>query len=220
MFCSECGKKAHGKFCSHCGARLDDDGAAPACQHDPNGGDSTHPLQGDWSQVVDYRELIRYQEVRERIAAAAAEATEGFTGEQFLDLCEKALTPLTVVPLPYKAIAKFAQPFNAKLGMKTGKERSACFAQPPGTVLVGVLCSLARHGRKVKATQSLADGSTITAELPSDLFALEGSVIVTVRRQPTGGTWVEAATHIPGHLFDWGKSNRCLAQLLAEAQVA
>lgn len=214
MFCSECGKQARGKFCSHCGARLDADGGA-GHGDDAGGDDSQELLRGDWSQVVDYDQLLRYAEVRERIALAAAEATAGLTGEQFVEACEKALKPLGLAPVPLAAIVKFAQPLHAKLGVKTGKRREQLFDLPPGVVLTGVLCSLARHGQQVKATQSHPDGSTITAELPSDVFALAGTMTVTVRRSGAG-TAVEASTHIPGQMFDWGKSQRRLEQLLSE----
>ncbi len=53
------------------------------------------------------------------------------------------------------------------------------------------------------------------AKLPSDLWALEGQVVVTVERAGPG-TRVEAATKIPGQLYDWGKSTRCLAKLFAD----
>lgn len=217
MYCSECGAKAAGKFCSECGARLriaepqraETDEKRAIVELEP--GD-------DWSQMTQYDELLRYGEVREQLARAAAQSKASMTGEQFLELCEKALAPCGAT-LPFATIAKIAQPMYAKLGIKTGKERSQFVAHPPGRVLVAVLCSLARHGRKLRQATQIPDGCTLEAELPSDVFALTGSLTVTVRRQETG-TLIQASTHIPGQLLDWGKSNRCLDQLLSEAAVA
>ena len=78
-----------------------------------------------------------------------------------------------------------------------------------------MLCAHARHGRALRDVQQLADGCILTAALPSDLFALEGDLIVAISRTE-GGTSVEARTEIPGQMFDWGKSTRCLDQLLGE----
>lgn len=217
MFCSECGAKAMGKFCSHCGTRLvpaDSQSEAPA--ETPL---EVTDLVGDWSQVVQYQTLLRYPEVRDRIAEAASESTTSMTGEEFLKLCEKALTPLTQVPIPFTAIAKISQPLNASLGMKTGKQRAEFVPQPIGQVLVRVLCALARQGRKLKYVRQLEDGCHFKAELGSDLFALAGDLNVVVRLHGDG-TLVEASTHIPGQLFDWGKSSRCLEQLINEARAA
>jgi hypothetical protein len=218
MYCSQCGAKATGKFCSQCGAKL-----VPAdLRHeavDSEMRDGKADLQGDWSQVTDYEQLLRYSQVRERIAHAASQSTARLTGEEFLKLCEKALAPLTQTPIPFTAIAKIGQPLNASLGIKTGKQRSESFQLPPGLVLVSVLCSLARHGMKLKHARQIDDGCVLEAEMGSDMFALAGNLTVTVRRQ-AGGTLVEAATHIPGQLFDWGKSARCLEQIIHEARSA
>jgi hypothetical protein len=212
MFCSECGVKAAGKFCSACGARLfaGEGGPAPSIE-----------LPIDWSDVIDYETLLQIPSVRDRIARAAAQSKKSMTGEEYLDLYGKALGKLSGLPisLPMASIARFAQSTYAKLGVKTGKERSRHFAIPPGTMLVSVLCSLARDGRTLRSAQQLADGCLLVASLPSSLLALEGDLIVGVTRAP-GGSQVEARTDIPGQMFDWGKSTRCLDALLTELAAA
>jgi hypothetical protein len=215
MYCSECGTKVAGRFCSGCGTQVQ------AIEERHSFGEQQlidlEP-RGNWSLTTDYEELLRHAEVRELIARAASESKSSMTGEQFLEVCEKALAPFGAT-LPFAAIAKIAQPMSAKLGIKTGKERSQFFALPPGRVLVSVLCSLARHGRKLRQATQISDGCRLEAELPSDVFALAGNLTVTIRCQGSGAL-VEASTHIPGQLMDWGKSNRCLDQLLAEAAAA
>jgi hypothetical protein len=173
----------------------------------------------DWSDLLDYDALLRHAEVRDRIALAAAQSTTAMTGEEFLQWCEKAFKPITEVSIPFAAIAKISQPLSASLGMKTGKERCELFMQPPGKVLVNVLCSLARQGRKLKQVHQIQEGCLLEADLGSDLFALSGSLAIIVRRDPRG-TVVKATTCIPGQLFDWGKSARCLDQIMTDARRA
>ena len=208
MFCSECGNKAAGKFCSSCGHRLDATLVVA---------ESTIPLPIDWSDVTDYETLLRIPEVRDRIARSAAQSKKSMTGEDFLDMYGKALGKLSGLPisLPMSSIAHFCQSTYAKLGVKTGKSRVQFVTKPPGTILVSLLCSLAKNGRILRDAHQRSDGCILTAALPSDLFALEGDLIIGVTRN-LGGSQVEARTDIPGQLFDFGKSTRCLDALFSE----
>jgi hypothetical protein len=207
VYCSECGQQARGKFCSGCGAKL-----TPAADSLAEF-DRDVVLELDWSDLVEYEALICVAEVRDRIARSAARSKKSMTGEQFLDLCDKAMGGGFGIPM--STIAHFAQGLHAKLGVKTGKSRSEFLPQRPGTVLAALLCSLACHGRAVREVHQLSDGCIVKAALPSDVFALEGELIVGVSRQP-GGTRIEARTEIAGQMFDWGKSGRCLEELFRE----
>ncbi|QDT75922.1 hypothetical protein I41_51670 [Lacipirellula limnantheis] len=226
MYCSECGTKGTGKFCTGCGNRLaaaDASGTAVADRGAANGGELNYDpsvvLAIDWSDLVDYEQLMSIPAVRDRIARAAAQSKKRMTGEEILDLYGKALGKLAGVPLPMSAIAGFAQSAYAKLGVKTGKSQATILAIPPGETLVRLLCSLAKEGRSLRDVQQLADGCIVKAALPSDLFALEGDLVVAVVRQGRA-TRVEAHTDIPGQMFDWGKSTRCLEGLLGELGAA
>jgi hypothetical protein len=205
MFCSECGAKAGGNFCSACGAKL----AGPELI------ETVQPI--DWSNTIEYETLLKIPEVRQRIGQAAAQSKRRMTGEQFLDLCDKLTGKAAIIPMA--SIAHFAQSLHTKLGIKTSKSDSRFIARPAGEVLVALLCSLARHGREVRNAQQTADGCVVTAALPSDLFALEGDLIIAVARRP-GGAQVDAHTDIKGQMFDWGKSRRCLEELFAELMTA
>jgi hypothetical protein len=208
MFCSECGVKASGKFCWSCGKLLVQ-GSPPADTVVAEVPDA--PLC-DWTELTDCQSLIAVPEVRERIARHAAKAKKKFSGEDFLEACDKVLAPLSG-GLPFTLIAKFAQPIAEKLGLKTGKGRSERMVERPGVAIVAILCSLAQNGQQIREATSATDGCTITASIPSDIWSLKGDLVVRVEGNITV---VEAGLTIPGQLYDWGKCNRALDRLFDE----
>lgn len=210
MFCSECGVEAAGKFCWSCGK--------PLARGE---GLSVEVIEltpivpaVNWQELTDVQQLIAVPEVRERIALHAARAKKKFSGEDFIECCDKFLGPLTG-GVPMSLIAKIAQPISEKLGLKTGKERSHRFAERPGVVLVSLLCWLAESGHTLRDVRQLAGGCTITSAVPSDIWSLKGDLEVTVRVEDRI-TVVEAALTIPGQVYDFGKSNRILEQLFGD----
>ena len=156
-------------------------------------------------------------EVRDLIARNAVQAKRRMSGEQFLEVCDKALAPIPGVPLA--KLAQFTQPFYAKLGVKTGKARSELVASAVGTTIVTLLCAMAKLGYELQRVHQLSDGCILEATLPSDLFSFAGTLVITVRRR-TDGTHVEAETNVPGQAFDWGKSARALNALFGEVHTA
>ncbi len=56
------------------------------------------------------------------------------------------------------------------------------------------------------------DACLIEAEIPSDIWSWEGTILVMVKENHKG-TYVEAATKIKGQMFDFGKSERLLDKL-------
>jgi hypothetical protein len=202
MFCSHCGQPAANRFCAHCGQPLDNaGGVAIAVVDEP------------WEEEFRYEALIRAPQVRDAISRHASFARKGMSGEQFLKICDK-LMPLGV---PMESLAAVIQPLYAALGISTGKQRLVQIQASIGRVMQRALCSLARRGQTLRDVQQAADGCVLTAELPSDLFALAGDIMVTLRRRDAA-TEVNAATKIGGQWFDWGKSNRALDQLFADLQ--
>ncbi len=205
MFCSECGKPAQGKFCSNCGYAL------TTGESDAGGAtDLVAPadIVPDWDHEVRYEAILQYPGVRTTIERHARQAPKRLSGEQFLAIADK------VVPLgvPIEKVAAVAQPLFTRLGIKTGKHRTGQVAAPVGKVLLRVLCSLARHGQSLRGVTQAEDGCLLEAALPSDMFALEGDLLVSVRRAGPFAE-VDATTQIGGQLFDWGKSNRSLDRL-------
>lgn len=225
MYCAECGTRGTGKFCTACGNRLaassGADGTLYSGDIERAGADfdPTVFLSIDWSDLIEYEQLISIPAVRDRIARAAAQSKKRMSGEEILDLYGKAMGKFTGVSLPMSTIAGFAQSAYAKMGVKTGKSLAAVFAMPTGEMIVRVLCHHAKNGRVLRDLQQLSDGCILRASLPSDLFALEGDLVVAVTRQ-LRATRIEAQTDIPGQVFDWGKSVRCLETLLGELGAA
>jgi hypothetical protein len=205
MYCSKCGKEARGNFCWSCGARL----AAGSSENEKQ--DDSPEVPVDWTQLTDYQALLRVREVRDRIAQHAAKCKTKFSGEQFLKCCDKVLTPLTG-GVPLTIIASIAQPLSEKLGLKMCKTQAELLSDPPGKVIVALLCSMARNGQKLGQVDQAANGCTIHAAMPSDLWSLKGDLVVAVRVEGNM-TVVEAGLTIPGQVYDWGKSQRALRQL-------
>jgi hypothetical protein len=166
-----------------------------------------------WDEEVNYRSLVKMPEVRELIDRYASLSRKKMTGEELLQLAEKIMP--TGVPLD-KVMSLF-QPLATQMGIGTGQERVERVQAPVGRVLVRVLCSLARHGQSLRHIRQGSDGCALEASLPSDIWALEGLLGITVVRRG-GWTDVGAATKVGGQWFDWGKSRRCLDQLFADLQ--
>ncbi|MGE3241704.1 MAG: hypothetical protein AB7G28_17560 [Pirellulales bacterium] len=214
MFCSECGATAAGKFCWSCGKPLVN--SPTVCPTDPDV-DSTIeliPVTIDWTQLTNYEALLRIPEVRDRIARHAALCQKKLTGEEFLEACDKFLTPLTG-GVPFTLIAKLTQPLSTRLGLKTGKTRCERLAQPTGTVIVAVLSSLAQNGHQLGEVAQLENGVNLCAAAPSDIWSLKGELHIDIRAAGRA-TQIEAAYTIPGQLYDWGKSQRGLTQLFTD----
>ncbi len=210
MFCSECGKPARGKFCSHCGTPLDviaENAIVP--QHDPNV--ILAEVAVDWHREVRYEALLADRGVRALVDSHARLAKKRMSGEQFLSIADKLIPQ----PVSMEGLAAIAQPLWAKLGVKTGKHIAAEIDAPPARVIVRAMCSLARASQPIQQVVQHEDGCTIDAELPSDLFALAGTLSIEILRS-AHGTRVTAATNIAGQWMDWGKSRRALEKLFSD----
>jgi hypothetical protein len=210
MFCAQCGSKGRGNFCTACGARLVPPEAGPSTPF------NVPPVPpGDWRDEFRYDVLMQYPEVRDLVARHAAAARAGMTGEHFLDLCDKAFSPIPGVSM--SAVAGIAMSIYAKMGVQTGQSRKAVRPGPIGQTIVSTLCSLARHGRAVKQVHQGDDGCVLEAVIPSDIWSFAGELVITIRRVPRG-ILIQAATKIPGQLYDWGKSKKCLGQLFEDVE--
>jgi hypothetical protein len=206
MYCSHCGAEGAHNFCSQCGRPLTGDIV------------SAEVIE-DWREEVRYAVLLHFGEVRDQIAAAAAQARQGMTGEQFLELADKAFVPLGGISLV--TVSSLVVPLYARLGIQTGKQRVAETTAPIGQVIVTAVCSLAKFGRELKRVQQAHDGCVLQATLPSDWRSFAGELVITIEHAPRDNhvvTRIQAHAKIPGQWYDWGKSNQCLNQLFADVQ--
>lgn len=201
MYCVNCGLKLTGQFCAGCGTNATS----------PSEGRDLLPT-GDWRQELRYDVLMRYPEVRARLADLP-EAEKCISAEAWMELGETVLKPFG--GLSAKTVTSIVVPLSTKMGIKTGKTRTELLADPPGQVMVEVLCALARHGWSLVKVHQGDLGCVFDAKLPSDFWSFEGKITVAVERRGTQ-TKVEAATNIPGQRFDWGKSACCLDALFAD----
>ncbi len=170
----------------------------------------------DWTESVVYRDLVARPELRSLIDGAAARHKPGTSAESFMKDADKLMKVAGLgAGVPLTMIADIAQPLWTKLGVKTGKTASKRFDLPPGRAILATLCSLAGRGQTLKAARQGADGLLIEAVLPSDMFAMEGTLMVTLKRDGQG-TLVEAGTQVSGQMFDWGKSDRAIKALFED----
>ncbi len=218
MYCSNCGEKATGKYCSHCGSRIE----VPEAPSTPNTAIPPVDLAADvpdpdWDGEVDYATLLQFRDVRERIARATAEAKKGVTAEEIVGWYEKAMAAIGGPALPYSKVMTLATPILDRIGFHTGKERTAVLPHPVARVLVAALCSLARNGQTLKQVHQAEDGCVLEASIPSNVWTMESELVVTFHRQ-LDHTEVSARTKVPGQLYDWGKSQKWLQTLFDDME--
>lgn len=206
MFCSHCGVKASGNFCFQCGSPLHAAAEIVSTEED-----SVVPAVIAWELDPSYENVVAVKEVRAVIASHAKQARPGLSAEQFFEIADK----IVPVGVSYSGLAAIAQPLWASWGVRTGKERSEFLSLPIGVAIARTMCTLARNKQDVDEVEQHSDGCTITAELPSSVWAMKGELKVRLVQQDHG-THVTAATNIPGQAFDWGKSVRCLDVLFGD----
>lgn len=192
MYCSNCGTRAEGNFCSSCGAPLAGGAAAPAAP-------AAREDAVEGTASFDLAMAARSPEARELVARYAAQAQKRTSGEDFLKAMDKPFMAFSGVPV--SSIATVVQPIYARLGIKTGKARVAMLDRPARDTFLALLCSLARNGQLIRALHTATDGCVVEAVLPSDMWSFEGTILVTLRHADPG-TEVHASTVIKGQAFD------------------
>jgi hypothetical protein len=207
MYCSQCGVKANGKFCHECGSLLSVPDAVLAMADK----ESVHVTTTDWEVDPLYENVIRIESVRSIIAHHAANAPKGISGEALLAIYDKVVQS----PISLERLAAVVQPLYASWGIRTGKERTELIRIPIGRAIAQTLCSLAKHGQALQNVEQHENGCLVNADLPSSVCALKGTLTISLHSNESD-TRVAATTSIPGQLYDWGKSQRCLEQLFSD----
>jgi hypothetical protein len=202
MFCEDCGKPVHGRFCGHCGRRIVLDNEADA-------GLTLADVVDGWRYESRVDDLLQWPEVRAAVDQSGRQAVKRMTGEQLLALADK----LVPQPVSMEGVAAVAQIVWTRLGVKTDRSRATLLTAPIGETLVRTLCSFARRGQSLSKVSQAADGCVLEAAQPSDMWSLAGTLVVTVHRRAADATEVTAIATVTGQLFDWGKNARCLHTL-------
>lgn len=203
MYCSQCGTKASGKFCHQCGCPLQDDEGALLLTD----ADFVEEVT-DWEQEVRYERIIKVDAIRIAIARHAATAPKGVSGEALLALYDKIVSS----PVPLESLAAIIQPMYDSWGIHTSKKRSELLPAPIGRSIARSLCSFAKHSQTLDSTEHHDAGCILFADIPSSVCSFKGKLIVSLLKRDQY-TQVTAETHIPGQMYDWGKSQRCLEHL-------
>lgn len=203
MYCSECGTLACGKFCHKCGSRIIESADSAEWL------EASSMDEAGWQIDSRYDRIVQIKSVREAISQSTANAKATLSGEAFLDICDK----IVASPIPLSNLAAIVQPIYDSWGIRTGKARSESLNQPVGLSIARTLCSFARNSQTFKTAEQIEDGCLLSAELPSTICSLKGTISVVLRSKDDRQTVVDARTGIPGQLYDWGKSERCLQQL-------
>lgn len=165
------------------------------------------------SSYTTYRQIVGDPHCQEILKWAAAESDAQMSGEEFLTSAAKVVS----IPLPVGTIGASLSRGYAALGVKTGKTQSHVIEQPYGYVLLAVLAFLAANSMPIVDVADRECQCLIQAVLPSNMFSWKGRVVVTLRADGQR-VELEAATKIPGQLYDWGRSNRTLQKLFQAAQ--
>jgi hypothetical protein len=105
---------------------------------------------------------MQVPELRDQIARCSAAAPNGVTGEQYLELFDKAFAPEVLL----KVVVEVVAPLYARWDIGTGKSRSVVLPLPPGRVIVAALCWLAGGGRALKQVRQAEDGCVLEPRPP------------------------------------------------------
>jgi hypothetical protein len=168
----------------------------------------------DWQNEVNYAALCEIPEVVLQVERAAAQSSKPIEGKEYLKVFDE------IFGVSISDLSTVVVPILDRMGMRTGKERSEGLPYPAGRVLVGVLCSLARHAQTLEQVQQFDDGCLLLAKLPSDIWTWGGSIVAVVHQLGRGRSQLEAATLVKGQTYDWGKSKRVLQTIFAEVHAA
>lgn len=202
MYCVHCGADGAAAYCRQCGKSQDADTPIVA---------SLSPARPDaWSQQLQYRPLLEYDEPRARIRAASKQAKRGVSGDDVLAVLDAVIPS----PIALSKVTHVMVPIVDRLGIRTQNELQAVWQAEPGRVLLGFVCSLATKSLDVSDVEQAAAECTLSAKLPLGILTNPG--MVTAKFETHSG-WVRGSflITIAGQWYDWGKSKRLLEELVA-----
>lgn len=246
MYCHYCGSRITGPYCKICVSKKENSGpgngkSAEFIKNNERGNLAHQPPAGtkaeifrsgiqnpsdlkfpsnqadSWENEVRYEKLMAIPRIRETIFGYASTSKSNITGEELLGNYDKANKPFEGSSV--SKVGNKVQQIYSSIGVNTGKTLKERVKLPAGLVILRVLCSLAKNGQLIRKVEQAEDGCLINAFIPSDLLNQEGLLDIKVQNLGMDkGTFIEAATHIPGQLYDWGQSKRLLNRLMRDVQ--
>lgn len=219
MYCIHCGAENAAAFCAACGRRQHDEGRFKSgvakvdpsiSASDSSGADGpTVQSASCWTESIHYDTVLSSPEPRERILAASRNATKGVTGDDVLAVFD-AVSP---IGFSLGKLTNAILPIYDRLGIKTDRELQARFDDPPGRVMLAVLCALATKSLAITEVGQDAEKCSLSAAIPSGLITNRGKLhaLITVENSCVS---VLLATTISGQWYDFGKSKRLIEEML------
>jgi hypothetical protein len=180
----------------------------------PGAAPTTLQAHDDWAESVDFRKIVNNPSVRQQINRAVGMHEKGMSASEFLKGAEPLLK-LIGAGTPLRIMGEVLPGWYGRMGIRTGKSHARDFALPPGRVIAAVLCSFAARGQTLSEGVQAKDGCALKARMPSSMWHFGGELSVSITAT-TGAVRVEAATRIPGQLYDWGASKQAIAALFED----
>lgn len=203
-YCQKCKEKLAGKYCSNCGTKADNEPSSNEIKHLRN-----------WQDEKDIGLIISNPEIQEFIKSYTDRTKKPISAEEFLKRFDFLFSPLTGLSL--KTLMDITVPIYKKIGIKTGKSKSALLNYPIQVVLVKLLCSLIKNNYPLKEVQEAKNGIVLIAEIPSCMKTFGGEIIILLDNQ-IPNTKVSVDARIKGQLYDWGKSKSIIKTLISDIE--
>jgi hypothetical protein len=156
--------------------------------------------------------------LKDILASDDLKATAGDAGMSEQDIA-KVLGPLSGLPDGlFHMTLKVGEALGQSLGLRSRKTHEQSFAQPYAAVVRALVLTLLGLRYGVTTLFDTPNGAYIEAKLPKDIFSLGGTLQFDIVEQAERQIQVIGASEIKGQMFDWGKGNRALKDVLAKTE--
>ena len=203
LHCPKCQEKITGKYCSECGTKGTDKN------------ESKELIVKSWREESDLSLIIENPKVQTIIRGVLEKSKKSISADEFLKRVDLLLSPLTGISL--KKMTDILLPLYKKLGIKTGKSKTAYYSDIIQEVLLKTLCSLAKNNYPLIEVKQAYNGIILIAEIPSDMRTFGGKVIISLQENDEE-VQVSIDAKIKGQLYDWGKSKSVIKNIYKDIE--